>query len=96
MKETFEVNGIEYAQVIKEDNRQQSRMPGMMLSLLAPAMLFSRMTSGGGGYDRKLPRGTDIIKEYGLIQLKQSSLSKWEREAVVIIFERNYKPVTIK
>jgi len=45
---------------------------------------------GESRYERKLPEGTDIIKEYGLIKNKQSKLSKWERDMVVRIFEKNY------
>lgn len=42
-------------------------------------------------YVRELPKGTDIIKEYGLIQNRQSKLSKWGRDTVVRIFEKNYR-----
>ena len=40
---------------------------------------------------RFLPEGTDIIKEYELIQRKASTLSRWERDQVVKIFEHNFK-----
>ena len=49
---------------------------------------------GESRYERKLPEGTDIVKEYGLIQNKQSKLSKWERDMVVRIFEKNYYRVS--
>lgn len=32
---------------------------------------------------RKLPDNIDIVREYELIQKRQSKLSKWERDAVV-------------
>jgi len=44
-------------------------------------------------YERELPRGTHIVKEYDLIQKKQSKLSKWDRDAVVTIFEERYSRV---
>lgn len=36
----------------------------------------------------------DIIKEYGLIQLKKSDLSKSQRDIVVKEFEKTYKQIT--
>jgi hypothetical protein len=42
---------------------------------------------------RVLPEGTDIIKEYELIQRKASTLSRWERDQVVKIFEHNFKAI---
>ena len=42
---------------------------------------------------RHLPEGTDIIKEYELIQRKASTLSRWERDQVVKIFEHNFKAI---
>ena len=43
--------------------------------------------------ERFLPEGTDIIKEYELIQRKASTLSRWERDQVVKIFEHNFKAI---
>ena len=43
--------------------------------------------------ERFLPEGTDIIKEYELIQRKVSTLSRWERDQVVKIFEHNFKAI---
>lgn len=40
---------------------------------------------------RKLPDNIDIVREYELIQKKQSKLSKWERDAVVHIVESKLK-----
>jgi hypothetical protein len=41
-------------------------------------------------YTRSLSKDIDIIKEYGLIQNKQSNLSRWERDMVVYVFEKTY------
>jgi hypothetical protein len=46
------------------------------------------MDSYGSNYQRTLPTGIDIAAEYQRIQNKQSSLSKWERDEVVRLFEQ--------
>lgn len=56
--------------------------------------LFQRIELGlGRGSERKLPKGTNIIEEFRLIGLKQSTLTKWEREEVKRVFERNFNKV---
>lgn len=84
------VNGVRYVPVEKETNRMSRKTAA-----------FLGMTAGMGidingiidSHFRQLPKGIDIVKEYGLIQLKKSHLSRWERDAVVGTFERNYKKV---
>lgn len=39
--------------------------------------------------ERGLPTGTDIYREYNLIQEKKSTLSKWEREHVINLIEKS-------
>jgi hypothetical protein len=43
---------------------------------------------GSNNYRRTLPPGVDIAAEYQRIQNKQSSLSKWERDEVVRLYEQ--------
>lgn len=43
-----------------------------------------------GSYKRSIPQGINIIEEFGKIELKQSKLSKWERERVKSIFLNNF------
>jgi len=84
------VNGVRYIPIEKEPNKHSRK-----------AMAFLGITAGMGidlngvidSHFRQLPKDVDIIKEYGLIELKKSKLSSWERNAVVITFERNYKKV---
>jgi thioredoxin reductase len=90
-RNSFEVNGVRYAPNKLEESNP--KMSGKMASMLAMAEMFGAMDYGGR-YERTLPKSVNIIKEYGLIQLKQSKLSKWEREQVVRIFEQNYKKLT--
>ena len=44
-------------------------------------------------YRRSLNDDVNIIIEYGLIETKQSKLSRWERAEVVRIFEQTFKLV---
>jgi hypothetical protein len=45
---------------------------------------------GSNNYRRTLPPGIDLHAEYQRIQNKQSSLSKWERDEVVRLYEKHY------
>lgn len=93
--ETILVNGIRYKPITKEAKKVPkygSRLNGLMMG----AMLLGGMdimNFDSGTYTRKLDSDISIVEEYGLIQLKKSRLSKWERDAVVRIFERNYEKV---
>ena len=89
--DSFELNGQRYAPVVSSPKSR--RIPSKLNGIIAmdSAMYMPYMNDfGGNNYERKLPEGTDIVKEYGLIQVKQSKLSKWERDMVTFIFEKNY------
>ena len=90
---SFELNGVTYVQIEKEAPKN-SHYKASRLMMLAQMLSASVYDIGGNSYSRQLPENINIIKEYGLIQNKKSKLSRWEREAVVIIFERNFKPIT--
>ena len=93
--ESFDLNGVKYAP-IKTERRKHKHYSSKLGGILAMAsMIYMPYMNdlygyGESRYERKLSVGTDIVKEYGLIQNKQSKLSKWERDMVVRIFERNY------
>jgi hypothetical protein len=93
--ESFDLNGVKYAP-IKTEQRKHKQVSSKLGGIMAMAsMIYMPYADdfygyGESRYERKLPDGTDIIKEYGLIQNKQSKLSKWERDMVVRIFEKNY------
>lgn len=96
--ESFELNGVRYAPIKKEQRKHKhvsSKLGGIMAmaSMIYLPYMNDLYGYGEKGYERKLPEGTDIVKEYGLIQDKKSKLSKWERDMVVFIFEKNFKPV---
>jgi hypothetical protein len=93
--ESFYLNGVKYAP-IKTEQRKHNHVSSKLGVIMAMgSMIYMPYMNdlydyGESQYQRKLPDGTDIIKEYGLIQKKQSKLSKWERDMVVRIFEKNY------
>ena len=93
--DSFELNGARYAPIEKErvikDGGRQRKSSSILLSL-GFFSIFSHLTNHNQPKtrNRSLPKGTDIKKEYGLIQNKKSNLSKWERDQVVHIFELNY------
>jgi predicted metallo-beta-lactamase superfamily hydrolase len=94
--ESFFVNGVKYVPIQKEVKKHSQSSSRIRTIMDIATMIYAPYMDDlyGGVYDgvyvRSLPKGTDIIKEYGLIQKKQSTLSKWERDAVVNIFERNF------
>lgn len=79
--ESFELNGVRY-EPIKTEQKYNKAIGSIMIPIYE---------YGESQYERKLPEGTDIVKEYGLIQNKQSKLPKWERDVVVKKFEETYK-----
>jgi hypothetical protein len=93
--ESFYLNGVKYAPIKTEQRKHKhvsSKLGGIMTmaSMIYMPYMNDLYGYGESQYERKLPDGTDIVKEYGLIQNKRSKLSKWERDMVVKIFEKNY------
>ena len=93
--ESFDLHGVIYAPIKTEQRKQKhvsSKLGGIMAmaSMIYLPYMNDLYGYGESRYERKLQEGTDIIKEYGLIKNKQSKLSKWERDMVVRIFEKNY------
>jgi hypothetical protein len=94
--ESFVLNGVKYAPIKTEQRKHKhvsSKLGGFIekVSMIYMPYMDDLYWYGESRYKRKLPEGTDIIKEYGLIQNKQSTLSRWERDMVTTIFKRNYK-----
>ncbi len=87
MEKEIEINGIKYASVA--DERIQKQGSGMY-RLMAMAAMFGSVTSNS----MKGPRPKiDLEKEFELIQLKQSKLSRDQRDYVVYQFNRKYKQI---
>lgn len=89
---SFELNGVRYAPIKPNPVHKHvsSKLGGIMAMGSMVYLPYVNDLYGEGKYTRKLPEGTDILKEYGLIQNKQSKLSKWDRDMVVAIFEKQY------
>ena len=85
--EEITINGVVYE---KDERRPQKKVS----KFVSAAIVLSGFAPEVNNYSRGLHPDTDIVKEYELIQLKQSSLSRWERDAVVRVFERMYKVKT--
>jgi hypothetical protein len=92
----FVLNGIKYAPIIQPHKSKKHSTQSKKMSLLlgmGAMVYYPFILNAPDRYDRyhrELPKGIDIIKEYGLIQQKLSSLSRWERDTVVRIFEKNF------
>ena len=92
----FVLNGIKYTPIIQPhksknhstQSKKMSQLLGMGAMVYYPFILNAPDIDYR--YHRELPKGIDIIKEYGLIQQKLSSLSRWERDTVVRVFEKNF------
>lgn len=91
MIETIEINGKKYYPNSPEASSK--KFTNMAIGLAAITALMSAEMYGVNTYIRKLRPNIDVVKEFGLIELKQSSLSKWERDEVVRIFNKHYKLV---
>lgn len=85
----IEINGIKYIP------KEQVRIKGS--SKMATFLAMGMMLGGGIFAEKEKERPVvDIIKEYGLIQLKKSNLSRSQRDWVVWEFERNYTKINYK
>jgi hypothetical protein len=84
------VNGVRYIPT-EPKHKNISRSAAMLVNM--SAALGTDILGSVDKMFRQLPKDVDIIKEYGLIELKKSRLSSWERNAVVRTFERNFKKV---
>ena len=86
------INGINYERKQMPQNNTP-RMSSKMAAFLMMSMAFSGMDMGGGSNLNKELADIDIIKEFGLIQLKKSNLSRAKRDWVVRQFNSNFVEV---
>lgn len=78
------INGIEYIERPIKDHKPSTASLGLMTVM---AMCGGRFH----GFKRSMEYD-DLINEYTLVQNKESSLSKKEREYVVYLFNKKYIP----
>lgn len=88
-----EVNGVMYEPKPKAQTQKKSPSKGLAMLTAMGAMYAPYTMNGGTSKSAKQRPKVDIVKEYGLIQLKQSKLSRSERNWVERMFEKNYKKV---
>jgi len=91
----IEINGIQY---IKKEVTY-SKQKDLTINNFALAMLlessqyiFSGFGNGGTSLNGKV-NNCNIIKEFGLIELKKSNLSKSQRDWVIKEFNKTYQKV---
>ena len=87
----IEINGIKYKKN-EPKQKQSSYASRRMLAMAAIAATCDPYGGYGSTYSRPRPV-VDIVKEYELIQNKQSKLSKSDRDWVVRVFEANYTKI---
>lgn len=87
MPNIVDVNGVKY--VLKEEKKPRTQLSPTLTALAMMAGSFGNYSFGNSNKEPERPR-VDIVKEYGLIQLKKSCLSKSQRDWVVYEFERNF------
>lgn len=87
----IEINGTTYEEI----PQQQSKKIGNTLSkLMMMGAIFELTNIYAPRPSRPKPLPTnDLVKEFELIQLKQSKLSRSERDIVVAAFNRYYRPM---
>jgi hypothetical protein len=90
--ETVEVNGVKYSKIEKTPNKYVNKriLPILGIMGMFGGVEYGRRQGNDGGVpDKKI----DIVKEYELIQLKKSNLSRSQREWAVRQFEKNYQKI---
>ena len=93
MENIIEINGVQYTKNESKQPAKKSYANSKLFSILAMTSMFSGYDMGLGTKTVKTAPCDDIVKEYELIQLKQSELSRADREWVVAQFKRNYTEV---
>lgn len=75
---SFDINGIKYKP------KEEVSISDIRANMMAESL---------GMYVRRLNNEIDIVKEFGLIQVRKSKLSRWERLAVARRFNSEYEKV---
>lgn len=99
---TFEINGITYEPIHDDTKVEKRKFPPELMGIqlcgdyiyeyknhILPFVGYANQTKN----QRKLSENINIIREFELIQIKCSKLSKWERDEVVRIFKLKFKEI---
>lgn len=84
----MEINGVEYE--LRPQYQSQRKSSRNLLRIAAISDMFAMP---GMRSKKEKPLPANIEEEFGLIQLKQSKLSRSERERVFHAFNKMYKPI---
>jgi heme oxygenase len=87
----IEINGKIYERKPMVQNNTP-KMTSKMAAFLMMGMVLSGVNIGGNNISKEL-ENIDIIKEFGLIQLKKSNLSRSKRDWVVYQFNKHFYEV---
>lgn len=85
------INGEEWEEKDLAKPRLNSKSMSKIMMMMAAFSYMSPYSQNEK--PPKNPPTDDVIKEYGLIQLKQSKLSRADREWVIRVFESNYRKI---
>lgn len=83
---TIIVNGESY---IKREDKKRN-IPKSVAKAMILAEMFGSYDGYGKKYERKLPDGIDLIKEFEFVLQRKSKLSKWNRDEVTRQFNKIY------
>ncbi len=90
LHEAIEINGKFYVEKIQPERKRGYKPPAVIMAAMA---IYGQYIDRELDKVRVLPPGVDIAKEYGLIELKQSKLSRRQRDEVVAIFNQKYEQI---
>ena len=87
MEEIIDINGVQY---LRREHNSISNKHRTISKILMMSMLLGNMGYINNVMEDKDISNIDIIKEYKLIQIKKSNLSKSKRDWVEYQFRLNY------
>ena len=87
----IEINGIAYEQIPQDKPNKTSESLSKLL-MIAQAFTITDPYAPRPPKPKTFPVA-NLVKEFELIQLKKSNLSRSERDAVVRAFHRYYRPI---
>ena len=86
----MEINGITYEQIPQEQPKKVGKTLSKLL-MMGAMFEYTNPYSQRASKPKPLPTN-DLVKEFELIQLKKSNLSRSERDMVVKAFNKYYRP----
>jgi hypothetical protein len=88
MMTEIKINGIKYRQKVNPESKESKALIDITTMI---AMGFYPMYQHNKTKTKSKPLKFNIVKEYELIQLKKSNLSRSQRETIVFEFEKEFE-----